>query len=209
MSSDHGGWFMASEKPTTKVAQREATTKRLLEVARRQFTEHGYAQTATEAIVEEAGVTRGALYHHFGSKDGLFKAVVEVVQQDVAKRIEEAVSKTNDPWQQLLIGCKTFLTASMDADIQQIMLVDAPAVLGFETWREIDSQNSMRLLQESVQELVDKKMIQTPSVEAFTHLLSGAMNEAALWVARSPNPKKPLSEATKTLEHLLEAVRKT
>jgi AcrR family transcriptional regulator len=200
--------FMAIEKPTTKAAQREATTKRLLEVARQQFTKHGYAQTATEAIVDEAGVTRGALYHHFESKEGLFKAVVEVVQKDVASRIEAAVSKSNDPWQQLLIGCKTFLTASMDADIQQIMLLDAPAVLGFETWREIDSQNSMRLLRESVQELVDKKVIRTPSVEAFTHLLSGAMNEAALWVARSANPKQTLQEATKTLEHLLNSVHR-
>jgi phage terminase large subunit-like protein len=182
MSSNHGGRFMTSEKPTTKAAQREATTKRLLEIARQQFTKHRYA---------------------------LFKAVVEVVQQDVAARIEEAVSKTSDPWQQLLIGCKTFLSASMDADIQQIMLVDAPAVLGFETWREIDSQNSMRLLQESIQELVNKKIIQTPSVEAFTHLLSGAMNEAALWVARSPQPKKTLAEATKTLEHLLNSVRRS
>lgn len=198
---------MAVEKPVTKAAQREATTRRLLEVARQHFTKHGYAQTATEAIVEAAGVTRGALYHHFGSKDGLFKAVVEVVQQEVAARIEEAVSKTSDPWRQLLSGCKTFLTASMDADIQQIMLVDAPAVLGFETWREIDSQNSMRLLRENIQELVDKKVIQTPSVEAFTHLLSGAMNEAALWVARSQNPKQTLAEATKTLEHLLDSVR--
>jgi AcrR family transcriptional regulator len=200
---------MTVEKPTTKAAQREATTKRLLEIARVHFTKHGYAQTATEKIVEEAGVTRGALYHHFGSKEGLFKAVVETVQQDVAAEIEKAISKTNDPWEQLLIGCKTFLTASMDADIQQIMLLDAPAVLGFETWRGIDSQNSMRLLQESIQELADKKIIQTPSVEAFTHLLSGAMNEAALWVARSKNPKQTLTEATKTLEHLLNAVRKT
>jgi AcrR family transcriptional regulator len=200
---------MTIDKPMTKAAQREATTKRLLEVARAQFTKHGYAQTATEAIVEEAGVTRGALYHHFGSKEGLFKAVVEAVQKDVASRIEEAVSKHNDPWQQLLIGCKTFLTASMDADIQQIMLIDAPAVLGFETWREIDSQNSMHLLRESVQELVDKKVIRTPSVEAFTHLLSGAMNEAALWVARSAKPKQTLHEATKTLEHLLNSVRRS
>ncbi len=198
---------MVVEKPTTKVAQREATTKRLLEVARVHFTKHGYAQTATEKIVEEAGVTRGALYHHFGSKEGLFKAVVEIVQQDVAARIEKAVSKLSDPWQQLLVGCKTFLTASMDADIQQIMLVDAPAVLGFETWREIDSQNSMRLLQKNLQELVDKKIMRTPSVEAFTHLLSGAMNEAALWVARSKNPKQALTEAMKTLEHLLESVK--
>jgi AcrR family transcriptional regulator len=199
---------MAVEKPTTKAAQREVTTKRLLEVARVHFTKHGYAQTATEKIVEEAGVTRGALYHHFGSKDGLFKAVVEVVQQDVAVQIEAAVSKTNDPWQQLLIGCKTFLTASMDADIQQIMLVDAPAVLGFETWREIDSQTSMHLLQENIQELVDKKIIGIPYVEAFTHLLSGAMNEAALWVVRSKNPKQALTEAIKTLEHLLESVKR-
>jgi AcrR family transcriptional regulator len=198
---------VAGEKPMTKVAQREATTKRLLEIARQQFTKNGYAQTATEAIVEEAGVTRGALYHHFGSKDGLFKAVVEAVQQDVALRIEKAVSKYNDPWEQLLVGCKTFLTASMDADIQQIMLLDAPAVLGFETWREIDSQNSMRLLRESIEELVDKKVIQTPSAEAFTHLLSGAMNEAALWVARSANPKQTLIEATKTLEHLLNSIK--
>jgi AcrR family transcriptional regulator len=199
---------MTVEKPMTKAAQREVTTKRLLEVARAHFTKHGYAQSATEKIVEEAGVTRGALYHHFGSKEGLFKAVLEVVQQEVAARIEAAVSKTNDPWQQLLIGCKTFLSASMDADIQQIMLVDAPAVLGFETWRDIDSQNSMRLLQENIQELADKKIIQTSSVEAFTHLLSGAMNEAALWIARSPQPKKTLVEATKTLEHLLNSVRR-
>jgi AcrR family transcriptional regulator len=198
---------MVVEKPMTKAAQREATTKRLLEIARQQFTKHGYAKTATETIVEEAGVTRGALYHHFGSKDGLFKAVVEVVQQDVAARIEKAVIKRNDPWEQLFIGCKTFLTASMEADIQQIMLVDAPAVLGFETWRKIDSQNSMRLLRESVQELADKKIIQTPSAEAFTHLLSGAMNEAALWVARSANPKQTLTEAIKTLEHWLNSIK--
>src|SRR5687767_6135932 len=103
------GKVMAETRPHTKAEQRAETTRRLISVARAQFTEHGYAQTSTEAIVHLAGVTRGALYHHFGNKEGLFKAVLAEVQRDVARRVARASQTAEHPWDQLIVGCHAFL----------------------------------------------------------------------------------------------------
>lgn len=196
-----------SERPRqTKAAQRETTVRSLITVARRLFAQHGYAQASTEEIVRQAGVTRGALYHHFDGKEGLFHAVLDDVQQDVARRVAEAAESAGDPWQQLLAGCRAFLTASTDAGIQQIMLVDAPAVLGWEPWRRMDQQYSMRLLSEALRTLAAEQTIAALPVEALSHLLSGAMNEAALWIARSEREQEALDEALVTLEFLLNAL---
>lgn len=192
----------------TKAAQREATMQKLIDFAREFFTRYGYAQTATEDLVREAGVTRGALYHHFGSKEGLFKAVLEDVQREIAERID-AASASDDLWEQLRVGCRVFLEASLDPHVQRILLIDAPAVLGWEVWRAMDADNSMRLLHTLLSELVATQQITPLPVDALTHLLSGAMNEAALWIARASNQHAALDAAVLTLERLLDGLRLT
>src|SRR5688572_1869934 len=106
--------MMTGESRRTKAQQREATIQRLIAIAREHFTARGYAQAAAEEIVAEAGLTRGALYHHFGSKEGLFSAVMLRVASDVAARIDAATADLDDPWQMLETGCSVFLEAATD-----------------------------------------------------------------------------------------------
>jgi AcrR family transcriptional regulator len=191
------------ERPITKAAQREATTENLISVARTLFAQHGYAQTSTEDIVRAANVTRGALYHHFKNKEDLFKAVLERIQIEIAARIETAVSATQDPQAQLRLGCRAFLETALEPELQRIALIDAPAVVGWAVWREMDATHAMQGLKTSLQTLGI-----TP-LDATTHLLSGAMNEAALWIAGSSDPSQSLEEANTMLQQLLESLLKS
>ncbi|MCU0465503.1 MAG: TetR/AcrR family transcriptional regulator [Anaerolineae bacterium] len=198
---------MTQPAKMSKAQQREATTQALIHISREMFTTRGFANTALEDIVQQAGVTRGALYHHFGSKEGLFKAVLEAVQADVARRIEQASAEQETLWDQLTAGCAAFLAVSTEPATQRILLVDAPAVLGWEVWREADAQNSGQLLAEIVSELREHGLIKPLPVAALTHLLSGAMNELALWVAQTPDPKAALSDALIALNGVLDGLK--
>lgn len=191
----------------TKAAQREATVARLIEVGRDLFARQGYAGASTEEIVRQAGVTRGALYHHFSGKEALFRAVLEDLQRDVARRVAESAESADDPWEQLLRGCRAFLAASLDPPVQRVMLLDAPAVVGWETWRDLDAAYALRSLQEVLGVLIARGAIAPQPAEPLAHLLSGAMNEAALWIARSPDPQAALAEAIAALERLLRGLR--
>jgi AcrR family transcriptional regulator len=191
----------------TKAEQSETTTRRLVSIARALFAERGYARTGTEDLVQTAGVTRGALYHHFENKESLFRAVLDDVQREVGERVEAAAAKPTDAWAQLLAGCHAFLSAATDPEVQRIMLVDAPAVLGWDAWREMDSQYSLKSLKMALHEMAGAGEITAPHAEAMAHLLSGAMNEAALWIARSDHPRKALNEAMASLELLMSAMR--
>jgi AcrR family transcriptional regulator len=196
---------MVKQPRMTKAQQRDITTARLIEVACEIFARDGYANAATEDIVQQAGVTRGALYHHFGSKEGLFQAVLATIQQRVGQRVEAASAQHQDIWAQLIAGCDAFLEVSLDPQIQRILLVDAPSVLGWSLWRELDAQHSMASLHEALNEL--GREIPLPPLDALTHLLSGAMNEAALWIAQSDQPEQALIDAKRALKHMLLALR--
>lgn len=191
----------------TKAEQREATMANLIAIGRAIFAEQGYTRTAAEEIVSRAGVTRGALYHHFDGKEGLFVAVLEAVQQEVSARIEAAAASESDIWVQLEAGCRAFLASSLDPTVQRIMLVDGPAVLGWERWRALDEAHSMRLLREVLEALLTEQIIKPLPLEALTHLLSGAMNEASLWIAQASDPEAALNEAQTTLTALLNGLR--
>lgn len=200
---------MSSRTPIPKAQQTEATTARLIEVATEVFARDGFAHAATEAIVARAGVTRGALYHHFGSKEGLFKAVLEHVQRQVGTRVEESVAGLDDPWEALIAGSRAFLKASLDPQVQRVMLTDAPAVLGWSVWRALDAEHSMRSLRAVLEALAAAGQLSPLPLDALTHLLSGAMNEAALWIAQSPDSEQALSEASTALDHLLAGLRRS
>mgnify|MGYP000305108759 CR=1 FL=1 len=112
-----------------------------------------------------------------------------------------------DDWEMLKIGCRAFLEVALDPHVARILLIDAPAVLGWMTWRQIDEQNSMRLLREKLTTLRARGIIETASTDALAHLLSGAMNELALWIAGSAEPAHTLDEAAAALDGILERLR--
>jgi len=184
------------------------TIQKLIEVARTHFTDRGYADAALEEIVQEAGLTRGALYHHFGNKKGLFQAVLDTVQKEVAERVETQAAKSGDVWEQLILGCRAFITAAVEPKNKRIMLVDGPAVLGWEEWRKMDEQNSMRLLREQLQFMQQQGELRQVAVDALTHMLSGAMNEAALWIAQAAEEEQAYEESMIVISLLLEGLRR-
>lgn len=177
----------------------------LVAQATQRFARQGYANVGLAEIVAAAGVTKGALYHHFGSKAGLFRAVVAQVQQGVADRVAAAAGAHPRSWEQLVAGCDAFLAASADPEVQQIMLVDAPAVLGWHEWRAMDEATSGRLLVEALQNLIEEGTFRPQPVEPLAHLLSGAMNEAALWLAAGAARPADLAAVTAAFRRLLES----
>ncbi|MBD5465884.1 MAG: TetR/AcrR family transcriptional regulator [Lachnospiraceae bacterium] len=157
------------------------TTSNLLAIARKHFTEYGYFDVVLEKIAEEGNVTRGAVYHHFKNKQGFFTAVLECVQKDVSTQIEKAAMKSDDPWQQLILGCVGFVKAANERENKRILLVDAPAVLGWTTWRQIDQENSMNVLQAHISDLKEWGYLSdNVDTELMTYSISGALNELAL-----------------------------
>ncbi|MCP3741960.1 TetR/AcrR family transcriptional regulator [Rossellomorea sp. BNER] len=183
------------------------TISHLKEVARKHFTEHGYAATVLDEIVKEAKLTRGAVYHHFGSKKGLFLAVLESVQREVAEKVETESAQSKDVWDQLILGCRAFVTAAVEPKNKRIMLIDGPAVLGWETWRSMDEKGSMRLLHEQLQLMHQQGYFESVSIDALTHILSGALNESTLWIAQRPNVVESVEETMKIISLLLERFR--
>ncbi|WP_184759055.1 TetR/AcrR family transcriptional regulator [Streptosporangium album] len=190
----------------SRTRQREQTRQTLLREGRRLFATRGYGAVGLSEIVRAAGVTKGALYHHFDSKAALFRAVLEEVQQQVAQTVATTAEAQDDPWTRFTAGCQAFLTASTDPDVQRIMLVDGPAVLGWNEWRALDEAASARHLAEALTSLIEEGTIASQPVAPLTHLLSGAMNEAALWLAGSAEPAD-LADTRTALSRMLEALR--
>jgi AcrR family transcriptional regulator len=190
-----------------RAQQREQTRRKLVDEARHLFAERGYAAVGLSEIVQSAGVTKGALYHHFDGKTALFRAVLTEVQQEVGLRVAAAADARAAPWEQLLAGCRAFLAASTDPEIQRIMLIDGPAVLGWSEWRAMDEAASEQHLSEVLESLAAAGAIAPQPVLPLVHLLSGAMNEAALWLATSPAPEEDLEHTTAALEQMLSALR--
>lgn len=182
------------------------TVAKLIAVARKQFAERGYEQSSMEDIVAEARLTRGALYHHFGNKRGLFQAVLESVQTEIGKRVEAEASRSDDPWEQLLLGCRAFVTAAVEMQMRRILLIDGPAVLGWEAWRQMDEENSMRHLREHLQLMQEQGELKPVPLDAITHFLSGALNESALWIAQSADDR-PLEETMSVISLFLNGLR--
>lgn len=188
---------------TTKAEQRERTRDEILRIATRRFAESGYAGVALEDLVAEAGLTRGALYHHFGSKQGLFAAVVERAQFAVADAVEQAADAAAPPLDAFLAGCRAFLEASLAPEVRRILLVDGPAVLGWGDWRDGDLESSARLLDAGVAELADAGVIRRRSLGTVTTMISGALNEVAIANATAADPQRGIDDAVATLARMI------
>jgi AcrR family transcriptional regulator len=188
-------------------AQRSAATRAaLLAAGRALFAERGYASTAREEIVERAGVTRGALHHHFGTKQDLFAAVFEALEAELATRIATAAMAGADPRDQLRRGCHEFLDAALDPAFQRIVLLDAPAVLGWAAWREVDARYGLGLVIEGLRAVEATGTAEQRRVEPLAHLLLAALNEAAMLVAGAPRPERARDEVGAIVDQLLDSL---
>jgi AcrR family transcriptional regulator len=184
------------------------TIRKLIDVARTHFTEYGYADAALESIVHEANLTRGAVYHHFRSKKELFRIVLEDVQREVAEGVEQEASASEDIWQQLYLGCRAFIMAAVEERNRRIMLIDGPAIVGWEVWREMDKNHSMRLLREQLGIMHDHGYFRTVPLDAMTHFISGGLNETALWITNESLQPNALDETMKVLGVFLEGLKR-
>jgi AcrR family transcriptional regulator len=180
------------------------TIRILIDVARKHFTEYGYASAALQSIVREANLTRGAIYHHFRNKKELFRIVLETVQQDVAVRVEQEASTSEDVWQQLYRGCRGFVMAAVEQQNKRIMLIDGPAILGWEVWRTMDQNHSMRLLRGQLEIMMQQGHFKTAPLDAMAHFISGALNETALWLAHESVQQAALEDTMKVITLFLE-----
>jgi AcrR family transcriptional regulator len=195
-------------RPRTKAQQRETTTAALIDAARGLFAQKGYAGVGTEEIVQRAGVTRGALYHHFrGGKEELFQAVLVQVSAETSRRIAERAVSAADPWEALTVGIDAFLESCTAPEIQRIVLVDGPSVLGWDLWRAIDAEHGLGLLEFAVKRAIDAGQLAPAPAKAVAHVLLGALDEAAMVVARAEDPQSARAEMSETLRRLLEGLR--
>ncbi|MBJ9719272.1 TetR family transcriptional regulator [Acinetobacter pittii] len=170
------------------------TRKKLIEVARRAFAEYGYADTSMDKLTAEAGLTRGALYHHFGDKRGLFAAVVDQIDSQMAEYAQQHLEQPDDLWEGLLLEGQTYIQNALNPEFQRIVLRDGPAVLGDPAhW---PSQNRcLQSTRKCVEQLLTAEQIKIVDSEAAAVLLNGAAMNAALWVASSEYPEQVLPEA--------------
>lgn len=176
------------------------TAEQVLATATELFADRGYAQVSLDDVAQRAQVTRGAVYHHYGNKAGLFGAVAARLQAEVAASVVSAAEGAGtDPADQLIAGSHAFLDAITTASLVRILLVDGPVVIGWEQWRRMDLENSAAHLGEALAAVG----VQPELLDATTAQLSGAMNEAALWVAQDPTENR--SRAHQVLDQLLQA----
>jgi AcrR family transcriptional regulator len=190
-----------------KAEQSDATRATLLSVARDLFTEHGYAATSTTEIADQAGVTRGALYHHFTAKDDLFRAVFEQLEQEVVDRVARGAAAGADALEQMRLGSHAFLDACLDPAVQRIVLLEGPAVLGWETWQEIEERYGYGLVAAAVDAAIGAGLIDAQPVGPLAHVLFGALSQAGLTVARADDPAGARTEMEAAMDRLLDGLR--
>ena len=199
---------MAGEK-TTRRTQRErseATTSEVIAAARKLFAEAGYAATSLDAIAAAAGMTKGAIYHHFSSKQEVFRAVYEQERQRLSEMEQAAYSRKRDPWDGFIAACLAFLEASADPEVQRITLLDAPGALGWETIREMFVRDDLRTMVAALEAAMAAGRLRKRPVEPIAHLLHGAMGESAMLIAHAKDQRAALRTASAEVRRLLEAV---
>lgn len=187
--------------------QAVATRTELLRVARELFAARGYADVGTEEIVRGAHVTRGALYHHFTDKRDLFRAVHAQLADDLLGQIVAATAGSADAWEALTRGMRAFLDLCEDPAVIRISHLDAPAVLGWAEWREVDAQHWLGLVTMALQEAMDSGMLRRQEVQPLGHMLMGAMVEASMMIANAAEPAAMRAEVEGPLLALLEGLR--
>jgi AcrR family transcriptional regulator len=189
-----------------RVAQGEATRAALVAAARELFGADGFAATSTEEVVARAGVTKGALYHHFNGKEDLFRAVFEQVQREVSDKAVAAFLQP-DSWEALLDGCGLWIDAHLDPPVRRIVLREARAVLGWEDVRAIENRFGAVALRGALRKAMHAGDLEPQPLRPLALLLIGALGEACQYVADAENPTAARAEVGALIARLLSAFR--
>src|ERR1700728_4501166 len=207
----HAMTSQTSARPPARRTQADrsaATRDALVAAARRLFAAQGFAEVPADAIVAEAGVTRGALYHQFADKTALFGAVLEAVEADVARRLadEVAAAGISDPVDALRHAVRKWLEICVEPEIHRIALIDGPSVLGWGRWRGVCQQHVFGLVQALLENGIELGRIRAQPVSPLAHVLMGASDEAALYVAETPDHGQARAEMIDVLDQLIAGV---
>lgn len=189
-----------------RVERGRATREALISAARELFGTHGYDGTSIDAVLAEAGVARGALYHHFATKTELFDAVLERETIALAVAVGKAARPTREPLAGLRAGCDAFLRLALDPAVQRITMLDAPAVVGWVRWRELDRQYLLGGIETAIGHLAGDGRVDPSEVEYLSHMILAAVGEAAMFVATSDDPDAALHTALAAVDTLLTRV---
>jgi AcrR family transcriptional regulator len=222
MSADQRGFTGTdTDAHHSRHAARSSETRaKLIASARRLFAERGFVAVGIEEIVRGANLTRGALYHHFRDKEDLFLAVYEQVESDLTTQIAQMVDGAagadgvllpgiaESPWEALEMGAARFLSACGEPEVQRIALLDAPAVLGWERWREVGSRYGLGLIEGVLAAAIETGELEEQPVGMLAHMLMGAIDELALLVARADDQASAYTEATASFGRLLAGLRR-
>ena len=199
---------VASRARRTQADRSAATREALVAAGRRLFAEHGFADVSTDAIVAAAGVTRGALYHQFADKTALFDAVLEAVEADIARRLaaDAVAAGIDDPVDAMRHVLRTWLDICVEPEIHRIALIDGPSVVGWAHWREVCQRHVFGLAQAMLEQGIESGRIRPQPVRALAHVLMGASDEAALYVAESGDRAQARSDMLQVLDRLMDVV---
>jgi AcrR family transcriptional regulator len=193
----------APGRPNRNVARGEATRGQLIAIATRMFAEHGYEDTSIEAVLREAGVSRGSLYHHFPSKEALFEAVAEEVETSVGAQTLAAASGAAGPVEALRAGFLAWIRLAGDPVVRRILLIDVPSVFGWERWRAMEEHHALGLIRAGLQIIADEGKTRPELVGTLAHVLLASVNEVALLVARSDDKEAAMQAGAETIDELL------
>lgn len=217
----HGAWkFRAVCMKVEAVSTNAATTRRtqqerteqtraaLIATARRLFGAEGFAEIGAERIAREAGMTRGALYHQFTDKADLFAAVLDQVEAEIAERVAGAVDgfAPDDTVAMLLAGANAWLDAGSEPHLQRIVLLDGPSVLGWSRWRAICLRHTVGLIAALLHDGIERGSLAPQPVDALTHVLVGAVDEAALYIAEAEHPAAARADMDRVIHRLTSAL---
>lgn len=191
-------------------ARGDQTRRDLIDAGRVLFVDPGYFHTSIGDLVERSGAgTRGAFYHHFTDKAELFRAVFEEVERDLTLRSIAQPPTGADPWERLERGLHDFLEAALEPEVQRIILIDGPVVLGWRTLRSIEERNSIAMIEDIIRNAMAEGIIDEQPVSELTHLLVAAVEEGSLLVAHSDDPDRTRVAAASVLDRVLRSLTPT
>jgi AcrR family transcriptional regulator len=170
------------------------------------FTEEGYEGTSIELVLQKCGISRGALYHHFVNKEALFEAVLEEVESRIVQQVGAAALDATNPFEALRAGCATWLKLAHDPTIRQIVLIDAPSVVGWVAWRELDNRYVLGLLKDGLNRAAAEGWGSADLVDIHAHILLAALTEVALLLARSQDIESTIQNGQVAVDQLLNAI---
>jgi AcrR family transcriptional regulator len=185
------------------VERGQATRAHLIEVATGLFATQGYDGTSIEAVLAESGVSRGSLYHHFPGKEALFLAVLEDLGARLGAEMAAAIQDAADPIGLLRIGCVTWIRQAGDPVVRQIALIDAPAVLGWQRWRELD-EPALGLIRHALGYAAEVGAVDPRHVDVFAHIVMATLNEVAMMIALASDPAATLKTGESAVNDFLD-----